>query len=430
MSVAIHPLFAGSGKGEWPMWRRDSRNTGVSELAGPMLEPSISWKYFLGGSVNQSLMKDIDGDGLDEILVVASGRVVAYEANGLLLWSSGIIGASELDGVFDLDANGTADVVTSQISPPTVYILSGLDGSIQWQKRFSEPAQGIGYYGIKVADVDDSGDGKLELICWPAISSYGYAFTFSNGVTSGAQLWSCFATEPGQGYIAPLTVADIDADGQTEVIIMTFQHLYVYNGRTGEAETSFTFPGGSSGRNYGILKLINVDQDPYLEAVVLAVNLDEHLTVIDNTGTGYAVLWRKWYEYSYPEDHKDLRFTVNSVADVDGDGRVEIVGSIYNDTGDEKWHLMIFDGLSGAVELDLLDTYFWGLQDIDADGRGEILASHETSRLPSPDTLYAYEGSNSPKWTLSSAAFLIERLPEVPLDVNGTSGRDELYEDE
>jgi len=65
------------------------------------------------------------------------------------------------------------------------------------------------------------------------------------------------------------------------------------------------------------------------------------------------MLWDKWFEYSYPEDHKSLRVSPNSVGDFDNDGEVELACVLFNNTGDNQWHLMIYDAISGSVEYDL-----------------------------------------------------------------------------
>ena len=104
-------------------------------------------------------------------------------------------------------------------------------------------------------------------------------FHISSGVSSGKEFWRAYANEPGDGYIAPVASADIDADGETEVIIATLGSIYVYNGTTGKTETRFAFKGGKSGRNYGKLNILNLDDDDFLEIVMLADNLDEHISV-------------------------------------------------------------------------------------------------------------------------------------------------------
>ena len=420
----------GQTNDDWPMWRLDRHNTGVSNIIGPFVEPSIRWKFFLGGSVGQSVVYDLNSDNQNENIVLAGGKIMVFRKDGSLMWQTPPSAISRIEGVYDFDNNGKSEILASSSSPPTLFIYSGETGNIAWKHQFSEPAQGVGYYGIVVDDLDNSSDGKLEIFCWPSISSYGFAFSFASGVSAGKELWRAYASEPGDGYIAPVTSADIDADGQTEVVIATKGSIYIYDGSTGETEVRFAFQGGKTGRNYGILNIINLDEDDLLEIVMLAENLDEHVSVIDNTEAGFNLLWKKYYEYSYPEDNKELRFTVNSVSDFDQDGNLEIAGSIYNDTGDDNWHLIVFDALTGNVELDQLGYYYWGAQDIDADGTMELIVGQESSRKPQNGNLEALEGNEdvySVKWSAAEYSIMINPVYASTTNINATSGKPEVF---
>ena len=162
---------------------------------------------------------------------------------------------------------------------------------------------------------------------------------------------------------------------------------------------------------------------------MLADNLDEHISVIDQVEAGFYLRWNKYYEYSYPEDNKELRFSLNSISDFDQDGNIEIVGSIYNDTGDNSWHLIVFDALSGDVKLDLPGYYYWGAEDIDSDGVMEIIAGEETSRRPSNGNLVALEGDKeyATKWSGSDYSVMMNPSPNKGSNINSTSGTPEVY---
>jgi len=414
---------------DWPMWRLDRHNTGVSPIIGPFVEPSIRWKYFLGGSVNQSMIFDVNSDNQNENIILAGGKILVFKKDGSLLWQTPPSAITRIEGVYDFDNDGKFEILASSSSPPTLFIYSGDTGNISWKHVFDEPAQGVGSYGIVVDDLDNSSDGMLEIFCWPSISPHGIAFSFSSGVSSGKEFWRAYANEPGDGYIAPVASADIDADGETEVIIATLGSIYVYNGTTGKTETRFAFKGGKSGRNYGKLNILNLDDDDFLEIVMLADNLDEHISVIDQVEAGFYLRWNKYYEYSYPEDNKELRFSLNSISDFDQDGNIEIVGSIYNDTGDNSWHLIVFDALSGDVKLDLPGYYYWGAEDIDSDGVMEIIAGEETSRRPSNGNLVALEGDKeyATKWSGSDYSVMMNPSPNKGSNINSTSGTPEVY---
>ena len=431
LSVTILFLIQLNGQvaDDWPMWRLDRHNTGVSNIIGPFVEPSIRWKFFLGGSANQSVVFDINSDGNNENIVLAGGKILVFNSDGSLLWQTSPSAITKIEGIYDFDNDGNFEVLASTSSPPTLLIYSGSTGNIAWKHVFVEPAQGVGSYGIVVDDLDNSSDGKLEIFCWPSISPHGFAFSFSSGIALGKEIWRAYASEPGDGYIAPVASADIDADGETEVIIATLGSIYIYNGSTGKTETRFAFKGGSSGRNYGKLNIVNIDEDELLEVVMLADNLDEHISVIDNSEAGFKLQWNKYYEYSYPEDNKELRFTLNSISDFDQDGKTEIAGSFYNDTGDESWHMMVFDALTGNVELDKPGYYYWGSEDVDGDGVMELIVGQESSRRPTNGNLEALEGDNSysAKWSVSDYSIVMNPSPNKSPNINSTSGIPEVY---
>ena len=54
--------------------------------------------------------------------------------------------------------------------------------------------------------------------------------------------------------------------------------------------------------------------------------------------------------------------------DVDGDGRPEIVVSLFNATRDGRWHVQVLEGMTGRIKADLPDRYLSGLRDVDGDG--------------------------------------------------------------
>ena len=235
----------GHSNDDWPMWRLDRHNTGVSPIIGPFIEPSIRWKFFLGGSVNQSMIFDVNSDNQNENIVLAGGKILVFKKDGTLLWETPPSAITRIEGIYDFDNDGKFEILASSSSPPTLFIYSGDTGNVSWKYVFDEPAQGVGSYGIVVDDLDNSSDGILEIFCWPSISPHGIAFSFSSGVASGKEIWRAYANEPGDGYIAPVASADIDADGETEVIIATLGSIYIYNGSS-KALRRF-FEGSSKG---------------------------------------------------------------------------------------------------------------------------------------------------------------------------------------
>ena len=415
---------------EWPCFRRDLLNTGISNLKGPLSDIKEIWTYSLGGGIDFARMKDIDKDGFDEVFTITAGKIVAYQENGMLMWNSPIIGVKYLLDILDLDNDGIDEVVSASFEPPTIFIISATTGEVVWRHHFAPPAGAVYPSGVKIADLDNSNDGKLELFCWPWFNEpRGYAFAFSEGIANGHVIWEAYSEICG--YFSPqVIVADMNCDSIPEVVIGTYRHIYGWQGDNGSKRIDFEFTTGERyGRNYGVIKLTNIDDDPYPEVAVLAYSLNEHLTMIDNKGPDadsieLSLLWDKWFEYSYPEDHKTVRISPNSVNDLDDDGEIELACALFNDTGDNQWHLMIYNAQTGLTELDLPGYYLYDIQDLDNDGYPEIFLSQETSRDISKDNLHILKGdhdSYSIVYTKSPASPVMEDKPQLPMDVNSTS---------
>lgn len=424
-----------SSDAEWPCFRRDLFNTGISNLEGSLTSLEEKWTFSLGGGVSTVRMHDVDGDGLAEIFALNAGKIVAFEENGSLMWNSPIIGVNYLLKIIDLDNDGQIELLCASYEPPVLFIVSANTGQVLWRHQFAPPAGSVHPGGVQVADLDNSQDGKLELFCWPySGGATGHAFSFKNGVSAPEKIWQVGA-DITWSYPPQVMVADMNADSIPEVVIGTYGHIFGWQGDTGENLIDFGFKTGSSyGRNYGTIKLKNTDEDIYPEVIVMANSLNEHVTLIDNQGPNagsihLSVLWDHWFEYSYPEDHKSLRVSPNGVNDVDNDGRQEVVYAIFNDTGDSQWHLLIYDAQTGNLELDLTGYHLLDIVDLDQDGQMEICVSQETSSVPSWSNFHILHGNNdsySVIYSNASAATLRDWSQYLPIDVNSTSGMDGL----
>lgn len=103
---------------------------------------------------------DLDGDGTPEIVFAAANRLVAMEWGGSEIWSVRITDTSGAAGptLFDFEMDGYPEVLYADES--TVQFFSGVDGSL----KFSSPAH-ESYTILEtpiVADVD--GDGQVEIV--------------------------------------------------------------------------------------------------------------------------------------------------------------------------------------------------------------------------------------------------------------------------
>ncbi len=366
---------------DWPMWRHDRENSGHSPLPGNMnTAPQVLWTYFVGGYASQALGVDLDGDGMEEVVYLTAGKLKAAKTGGEEIWSTPPLGLSSILAVEDIGADGSVEIVACVYSPSAIVLIDSETGGLVWNYSFPSPSSGIGRYSFKAADISPQMPGP-ELIVWPYKSEIGYAFGFPADAASGQLLWTAEAPET-RNYPPPIAVADLDLDGSMEVFLATFERIYSFDGLTGRQEMLAYSPGIN--RNYGTMVATNLDEDPYPEIALLAPNLNEHLWIVDNDGSRLTQIWDRFFEYSYPDDLVEIKVTVDSVSDVDGDGRKEIVFSFFNQSADARWHTLIWDALTAAQEGDLLDEYLLAVADIDGDGTDEVITSEQHQR----STLY------------------------------------------
>jgi hypothetical protein len=145
--------------------------------------------------------------------------------------------------------------------------------------------------------------------------------------------------------------------------------LLVLNARTGAIEDRCRF---TAGRSYGFLGCYDLDGDGRLEFVVQA-DFAKHIDVLGYRDGRLALLWQREIELDISDPQRILRVLPDPVADVDGDGRLEVLANLYNETGDQRWHVLVFEGLTGTVEADLPNEFLQGLADLDGDGVAELL---------------------------------------------------------
>jgi VCBS repeat protein len=411
---STRPAVPGGDQGEWPLARGDVVNSGHQGMAGRISRPGLAASAYLGGSTGFVLSADLDEAPGRELLFLTAGRLVATTADLTERWT--VKGPGDVVGVHDLDGDGTKEVVA--IGGRSVFVLAGETGSTLWQHDFGSS---VSADYLKVADLDSQRSG-LELVVWPTFSDHGIAYSFSAGATTPEMIWQTTPAYEHAPYFPEVAVGDMDADGENEVVIAGYGGMRSFDGATGVARTAETGWNGRvdwiagpgiDGRNYGQLQLIDIDDDPQLEIVMIADGVTLHIGVVQNDASELSLLYDKFIDY--PENLKTLRNTQRSVGDLDGDGRVEMAVNLYNDTGDNRWHLLVVDVLTGfaAPELDLADVYMHGVRDLDGDGTSELLVSKESARVPassSPLEVYTVGpgGMYERSWSGESGRYVID----------------------
>jgi hypothetical protein len=216
--------------------------------------------------------------------------------------------------------------------------LDGTTGELVWASQCNGSSNWNDY--PTVADLD--GDGQPEII---AIAGTVNVFD-----SSGSKIWE---KRINAGTLP--AVADINEDGELEIVFNTFGQLTALS-HSGEQLVSYHF--GTGGGPMSTPAIADINNDGSLE-IILANLLG--IFVFDSTGN---ILWE---ERSY-----DLRASTPAVADINGDGKPEIVavshegGTVYTfdkdgkllwDSGEGKLRTFsspVIADINGDVELEIV----------------------------------------------------------------------------
>lgn len=248
------------------------------------------------------MIADLAHDGTPE--VIAAGRILSA-ANGqvqaVLPTGPKLIGGAAV--AVNLDQDPELEIVIGNLA-------FNPNGSAFWSN-----ANPIGGYNA-VADLN--GDGAPDIIHTPHITPTTpvtsiRVYQGANGLPLAG--WTIPSTT-AQGLSGPPAVADVDGDGHPEVAVVGYNNLYVYR-RDGSFHWSLPIAehAGTPG-----LSAFDFNQDGRWE---LVLNDTANLLIVADIGGAPAIVG------SSPASNQTA-YEYPVVADIDGDGRAEIVAQTWD----------------------------------------------------------------------------------------------------
>lgn len=316
-------------------------------------EPILPGRELAGG--------DIDGlPGNEMVAVTTMGKIVAFKADGSVLWTSVPQGGGVFLSIVDLDQDGNPEVLTPNV------VLDGKTGTVEVSLD--------GGYVNTAADLD--GDGQLDIV--HAVGAYNAA----GGVMAKTGLEGVWSA-----------VADLDLDGSAEVATIANggqllpHHLIVWkhdpmapngakiiragidiNGPLSPALCPMGSAGNTVGGGPQTIADFNGDGTPDV-AVAGGVGyavFDGKKLMDPNVADADTFLWIK-----QTQDCSSAA-TGSSVFDFDGDGSAEV---IYSD----ETTLRVYKGSDGTVLWSTCNTTgtlveYPLVADVDGDGHADIVA--------------------------------------------------------
>ncbi|MCC6488930.1 MAG: VCBS repeat-containing protein [Candidatus Hydrogenedentes bacterium] len=313
----------------------------------------IVWEHDLGAqSLTTPAVADLDGDGSFEIIASTEpGEVVLLDAQGTEHWRYRLHGKVRdwrTPTAVDLDGDGNLEILMGDEAGWLTCLTK--DGRRLWRTTID------GYRVPPVATADVTGDGRPEIV-------YG---TENDRVVcldaDGRIVW--LSVHEGQfGRTSP-TLGDIDGDGRYEAVLQTSfntvrPRLIALNAEDGSLawESPLTLQG------YAAISIADLEGDGTNEVFVA----DRSNTIYCFNGDGS----RRWatttggHSFMWPP----------AVADLDGDGRCEVIAGVRDQNEDGKSWFVLDDAgtLLGAWPIPGGMNAAALVADVDHDGRLDVV---------------------------------------------------------
>jgi uncharacterized membrane protein len=328
--------------------------------------------YSNHGLLSSAALGDLDGDGLVEIVIPSSnGQLYVYRGDGQdagggspIIWQSGLVGAAAEPALADLDGDGNAEIIVMGSDGTAAFHH---DGSVYWftdtiKSGYSEGGY-WGWGGPSIGNVDLEPGPEIVL----AASNDGLYVLDHDGAL-------LYHTATGLWPTVP-TLADLTGDGILDIVYaqnQTISLLDYANGANIEWTRTHTYTGYGLG-TFGAPAVADVDgqQPGGDDGPEVIINWGSYVDVLDEDG---SLLWNYALGPSY------YRPSPITIADVDGDGEIEILTAsalhvgfwvdyhtlfVLNADGTLLWQQNMGDTSASASGV--------ATQDLDGDGVWEVL---------------------------------------------------------
>ena len=230
------------------------------------------------GSAAVSFAADLDGDGKGEVVV---GNAL-YRIDGTAIWSNAA--DDGYPAVADFDLDGVPEIVV--VSNAKVHVHDSSDGAQLWETAIP------GGLGGPPTIADYDGDGYPEV----GVAGLSKYTVFD---TDGTVLWSAITQDASSG-ITGSSVYDFEGDGIADVVYADEINLYVFSGIDGAVKLQFA--DHNSGTRLELPVVADVDNDGQVEIVVIHEPYNGNvtgITVIGDKNNSWRPGRQIWNQHAY-----------------------------------------------------------------------------------------------------------------------------------
>jgi len=371
-----------SAAGDWPEPRQNPCLTGIQPLSGAIKEPPrVLASFDLGRSVPAVTPVNLPGGDALGLCIVA-GALHCYTPDGTLKWSSHppSINFTAIAATEDLDGDGAVEVLLSAGRPAEPYgsavLVSLADGRLLW--RYDVEPMSYAWYlyaGNYLPPTAASKQIVVMMHAYPPDPDNGYIalFEFAAPGQPPTQRWRYDFSE--YTCFPSLLQTDLEGDGVKEIVVETHSRMWILEAETGGVKQFLKWDVSPANvRSYGLVQFTDLDGDGREDFLCIATFAQHHEVLLNKNGR----MEPAWH-YGWPESVTTGKVVTvwaePPVSDVNGDGKLEIVLSMFHSENESAWLVRIYDAVSGELKYRKPGVFAVSSIDSNGDGAAEILCN-------------------------------------------------------